>query len=81
MTSLFLSHEELIELTGYKTAEKQKSVLRRQRIAYVEDAYKRPKVMRSVLEKRFDPKKDREEPDYAAIARQNLMEMRANGAL
>lgn len=50
--SLFLSLEELQELTGYKTAGKQCEMLKRQRIPFHTNKCGQPKVARAVIEGR-----------------------------
>ncbi len=49
MSALFLSPDELHELTGAKIKSKQKKVLRQNRIAFVERSNGTPVVMRSTF--------------------------------
>uniref|UniRef100_UPI00406C5EBD DUF4224 domain-containing protein n=1 Tax=Rhodoferax sp. GW822-FHT02A01 TaxID=3141537 RepID=UPI00406C5EBD len=48
--SMFLSQEELVELTGYKTASKQREHLKSQRIAFHTNKCGQPKVARTIIE-------------------------------
>ncbi len=53
MNKLFLTDEEVFELTERKSWTAQKECLRNQRIHFVETASGRPRVMRAALEQRF----------------------------
>lgn len=52
MGMMFLTPEEVADLTGYKLPAKQCEQLRRQGIAFYTDRAGRPKVTRAVLEGR-----------------------------
>jgi hypothetical protein len=52
---MFLTEEELHELTGYKQARKQCDILRRQGVAFFVNACGHPKVVRAVLEGKHPP--------------------------
>lgn len=47
---MFLTDEELYQLTGYKQAGKQCVVLRKQGVAFFTNAAGHPRVVRAVLE-------------------------------
>jgi hypothetical protein len=68
--SMFMSHEELIELTGYKLASKQAEMLKRQRIPFHTNKCGHPKVAKATLEGRKAEEKKTEtwSPSWAAKA-------------
>lgn len=49
---MFLTNEELADLTGYQQVAKQAEQLKRQRIPFHTNAAGRPKVARAILEGR-----------------------------
>lgn len=69
--TMFLTNEELADLTGYKQAARQVEQLKRQRIPFHLNAAGRPKVARAILEGNWAPKPVEKtwEPSWAAPAR------------
>lgn len=55
---MFLTHEELIELTGYKRPDKQREWLRLRAYPFELDARDRPKVLRAAVERRLGARMD-----------------------
>lgn len=71
--SLFLSHDELRELTGKRYAPAQKRVLKGQGIRFTEDGMGRPIVLRAAVERRLmggaaTPEPEAS-PDFSAFPR------------
>ncbi len=64
---MFLSPDELTELTGYKQPKRQVAWLRQQGISLYVAANGRPKVLRSTLENATVNR--RTEPNFAALRR------------
>jgi hypothetical protein len=52
---MFLSEDELADLTGYKQARKQIAMLRRQGVPFHVNAAGHPKVARAIIEGRTTP--------------------------
>ena len=63
---MFLTHEEVVRLTGRKTRDAQIRHLHRLRIDYYLDADGRPVIPRSVFE-HDTAASDTEEPDWSAF--------------
>jgi len=66
---MFLTHDELREVSGYARASMQKQWLRSYGIAYAVDRWGRPKVLRVEFERQFtsgDPRAD--QPDLRHIS-------------
>jgi len=66
---MFLTPDELADLTGYKHREKQKAALRSMGIKFETRPDGRPRVLRCVLERRhgLTPIRKPREPDFSAL--------------
>ena len=67
MSDLFLTPEELVELTGYKQPSKQIAALRRQCVRVFVTKTGKPRVVRSALENKREP--ERTKPNFEPMPR------------
>lgn len=68
--SLFLSRQELEEMTGYKISAKQQQWLRKEGINFAVAKSGKPKVMRSAVYDKFGASNEgyEEQPNFEALS-------------